>query len=266
MAKLKYIGYKGVTKNYGSFEVTDYLGKGRYEIRFHTTGYVTDSAVKEIKDGRIKDNLLPSVCGVGYLGKGNYVAKVGNKNTPAYEVWRGMLRRCYDEKCSAYKRYGGRGVYVEDVWHNFQNFAEWYSGQDKYLDTLDLDKDLVAYEVGCYSPFTCNLVPKEINYLFTGKSNKGVYKKRRGKELWSVQLHRGELTAKGLTKQSHLGEFTDKSEAENTYLVAKIDHVKEVASRYKDDLDVRVFANLNNDQWIKDYIYHLSELTNKETL
>lgn len=33
---------------------------------------------------------------------------------------------------------------------------------------------------------------------------------------------------------------------------------------YKDELDERVFANLNNDQWIKDYIYHLSALTNKE--
>ena len=258
MGDYKYIGYNGITKNYGSFEVTDYLGKGRYEIRFPTTGYVTDSAVKEIKDGCIKDNLLPSVCGVGYLGKGNYVAKVGNKNTPAYEVWRGIIRRCYDEKSPSYNRYGGRGVYVESTCHNFQNFAERYYRQVKYLDMLDVDKDLIEYKAECYSHFTCSLIPKEVNYLFTGSLNKGVYKKRKGKDLWSVQLHRGELTAKGLPKQSHLGEFTDKSEAENTYLVAKIAHVKDVASRYKDDLDGRVFANLNNDQWIKDYIYHLS--------
>lgn len=263
MKKHKYIGYKGVSRNYGSFEVTAYIGKGRYEVRFTATGYVTSSEVKEIISGGIKDNLLPYVCGVGYIGEAGYVAKTGNKNTAAYEVWRGVIRRCYDEKCNTYKRYGEKGVYVCKEWHNFQHFAKWYYSQDKYLDRLDLDKDLIDYKAGCYSPSTCSLIPKEINYLFTGKLNKGVYNKRKGKELWSVQLHKGELTAKGLPKQSHLGEFTDKTEAEGVYLEAKIAHVKQVASTYKGDLDERVYNNLTNDQWIKDYIYHLSDQNNK---
>lgn len=37
-------------------------------------------------------------------------------------IWRGMKRRCFAPKCSAYKYYGGRGITVCEHWLEFANF------------------------------------------------------------------------------------------------------------------------------------------------
>lgn len=37
-------------------------------------------------------------------------------------MWRGMLRRCYEEKSHNFKDYGGRGIRVCDQWHAFEQF------------------------------------------------------------------------------------------------------------------------------------------------
>jgi hypothetical protein len=39
-----------------------------------------------------------------------------------YEVWRGMLRRCYESDHPAYKNYGARGIRVCARWRDFGNF------------------------------------------------------------------------------------------------------------------------------------------------
>lgn len=33
-----------------------------------------------------------------------------------------MMSRCYYEKSEGFGRYGGRGIFVEDRWHSFENF------------------------------------------------------------------------------------------------------------------------------------------------
>ena len=33
-----------------------------------------------------------------------------------YDIWRGMLRRCLNPQCAAYKHYGGRGINVCEAW------------------------------------------------------------------------------------------------------------------------------------------------------
>lgn len=39
-----------------------------------------------------------------------------------YGVWKGMKTRCTNEKCAAYKYYGGRGIKLSDEWMDFNNF------------------------------------------------------------------------------------------------------------------------------------------------
>lgn len=113
----------------------------------------------------------PVIYGVGFLGDGKYVAKVGNKqHTPAYEVWRGIIRRCYDVNFdSCYSRYGGAGIIVIKDWHNFQNFAEWYyNGCAKLPDiSLEVDKDLNGGKI--YSPDNCVLLPYKLNNFITNR-------------------------------------------------------------------------------------------------
>ena len=42
--------------------------------------------------------------------------------SPEYSAWQGMIQRCTNKSCAAYRHYGGRGIKVCDRWLNFENF------------------------------------------------------------------------------------------------------------------------------------------------
>lgn len=47
------------------------------------------------------------------------------RDTPEWEVWSSMRRRCYDQNAISYPRYGGRGIAVCDSWNNsFKSFFD----------------------------------------------------------------------------------------------------------------------------------------------
>ncbi len=47
----------------------------------------------------------------------------GKSYSQEYKIWSGMVKRCTDEKCKAFKDYGGRGITVCDEWlHDFPAF------------------------------------------------------------------------------------------------------------------------------------------------
>lgn len=48
----------------------------------------------------------------------------GLSKTSEYKIWLGIKYRCFNEKCSAYIDYGGRGITVCDRWLSFENFYE----------------------------------------------------------------------------------------------------------------------------------------------
>lgn len=49
----------------------------------------------------------------------------GKSKTCEYHTWQDIKDRCYNQKNTAYKRYGGRGIGVSDRWRNsFENFIE----------------------------------------------------------------------------------------------------------------------------------------------
>lgn len=130
--------------------IVEHLGGADFLVKFEDSP-IFKSQAKEIRIGNIKDRLCPEVSGTGFMGWGDYPAKVGNKNTPAYEVWRGIIRRCYNQDSADYCRYGGNGITVSDDWKNYQNFAEWYYDQYKnyshsYNTKFDVDKDLRGRE------------------------------------------------------------------------------------------------------------------------
>lgn len=49
----------------------------------------------------------------------------GLSNSRIYHVWNGMIQRCENPNCDAYKYYGGRGITVCEEWHNLEVFAKW---------------------------------------------------------------------------------------------------------------------------------------------
>ena len=59
------------------------------------------------------------------------------------------------------------------LWHNYQNFAQWFN-ENRYdvEGRLHIDKDILYPGNKIYCPDTCLLVPQRINMLFLNKPNK----------------------------------------------------------------------------------------------
>ena len=53
-------------------------------------------------------------------------------------TWNTMMHRCYSEKDQAYHRYGGKGITVDESWHDFENFYN-DMGSD-YVIGLTIDR------------------------------------------------------------------------------------------------------------------------------
>lgn len=120
--------------------------------------------VGNLKRGAVKTPYYPSVCGVGYLGEGEYMVSISGKITKSYSKWSSMIERCYDQKhLKKYPTY--KGCLVSDKWHNYQIFAEWF--EENYVDGWHLDKDLLKRGNKVYSENTCVFIPQDLNNFMT---------------------------------------------------------------------------------------------------
>lgn len=141
-------------------------------VRFLNTGFTTLATMSNIISGAVKNKMLPTTYGVGYVGAGKY----SHRDKTPYTKWRSMLSRCYNPNDGAYKRYGGRGVHVCKEWHNFQNFAEWYYSYKKKEDGWNLDRDILVKGNLEYCPEKCCIVPRQINMAVVSRvSDRGAY-------------------------------------------------------------------------------------------
>ena len=74
------------------------------------------------------------------------------RNARLYRIYYGMMSRCYNEKCEAYRRYGERGIRVCDEWRgNFYAFEKWAISHG-YSDSLTIDR---IDNDGNYEPSNC---------------------------------------------------------------------------------------------------------------
>lgn len=143
------------TNKHGPIEVVKYNNARSVLVKFTNTGYKATTEAGHIRKGSVRDLYFPSVYGVGFIGDGDYKPKEHKKKSKFYEVWQGMLQRCYDPKMQE-RRPTYIGCTVCEDWHNFQNFAKWMS--DKDYAGNHLDKDILIDGNKIYSPETCIFV------------------------------------------------------------------------------------------------------------
>ncbi len=225
-----------------SLTIVEDLGWDNVIVRFDS-GYVTKTQRSSILKGTVKDKLFRSVCGVGYLGDGEY-SRVDHKI--AYQTWVDMLKRAYTEKKGRCNYFG---VTVCEEWHNFQSFAKWCHSQDffnikdKNGKRYDLDKDILVKGSKTYSPETCCFVPSEINCLFIRN------KRFRGKYPIGVTKIGKYFTArlsKGFGNRVLLGTFKTELEAFSAYKKAKELYLKELAEKYRNKVCYKTYLTLIN--------------------
>ena len=219
-------GYTARIIKYTSFYDCDVL------IEEHNL-IISKVCYREVVRGKIKCKLHRSVHNRGYIGEGIYSSSLKNKQKTEYKVWKSMMDRCYNtniiEKHPTYK-----DCMVHPKWHNFQNFAAWF--EKNYVEGWHLDKDISLKGNKIYAPETCCFVPKEVNELFrdyTKKSKLPVGVSKHSKKYRSRPKINGEVV--------ELGYFQDSNEAFYAYKKVKEGHIKEVADKWKDQIDEKVY-------------------------
>lgn len=198
----------------------------------------------QLRSGRIKNPYNPHIFNVGFFGTGDYRASIGGKMTPAYKTWYNMMRRCY---CPDFK--GKYPTYqysvVNEEWHNFQIFADWYySEPNNSKKGFDLDKDLMYIGNKIYSSSTCSLIPAEINTLLLdcgasrGNLPQGVYFNK------DKNKYQSQIKIDG--KSTSLGRYLTADEAHLAYKTAKRENVIRMAEKHRAVLHPQVYENLKN--------------------
>ena len=230
------------SKSSGDFKILKYNGATNVEIQFLTTGFKTSVQLINIKSGSIKDPYSPSVCSVGISGT-KYPSKVNGVTTKEYDLWNGMLVRCYSDNFKK-KNPTYEGCEVGDNFKSYEYFYEWCQNQIGFSNQgWHLDKDLLIKGNKVYNEDSCVFIPNDINLLLTkrealrGEHLIGVYWDKTNKA-FKAQV------SKSKGKREHLGLFKTELEAFNAYKEAKETYIKEQANNWKSQIDERAYEAL----------------------
>ena len=78
------------------------------------------------------------------------------KVSKTFIAWQNMMGRCYDKKDAKYYRYGERGIFVCDSWHQFKPFL---IDMGEKPDGLSLDR---INNDGNYEPENCRWTTQKV--------------------------------------------------------------------------------------------------------
>ena len=230
------------SKSSGDFKIVKYNYSKNVEIQFTNTGFETIATLGNIKNGSVKDPYLPSVYGVGIIGA-KYPSRVNGFLTKEYELWQNMFQRCYSTTLKK-RNPTYEGCEVSDNFKSYEYFYEWCNKQIGFgNEGWHLDKDLLVKGNKIYSESTCVFLPKEINLVLTkctasrGEHLIGVCWCKTNKAFVArVRKNKG--------KSEWLGYFKTEIEAFNAYKIAKETFVKELANKFKSQIDERAYSAL----------------------
>ena len=238
--KSEYEGKVFNTKNYGDVVVLEYTNNRDITVKCINTNHIRKVGASELRKGEVRDNELDPIVKVGVMDVEGLVKR--HEHPKSYVKWNAMLQRCYNEKeLSKHKTYVD--CIVSEDFKYYSKFKEWFEKQigcDQ--EGWHLDKDILVKGNKVYSAETCCFVPQEINCLIhTGKSYRGLLPQ--GVVLSSnKKRYRARVSMCG--KYYDQGTFDTPEEAFMKYKEVKEAYIKEVADKYKDVIDHRVYKAL----------------------
>ena len=245
------IGRSYKSNAYGDFTIIDYKNCDNVTIKFNKTGSILVCSAGNLRAGKVKDPLIPSICGVGVVGTlySTMSKETGNKkrHTLQYQTWMSMIQRCYSEKFQI-KSPSYRGCSVSDNFKYYEYFYEWCNKQIGFGNKgWHLDKDLLVKGNKVYSEDTCVFLPLELNGLLVScRSARGIYPigvtYSKEKRKFTSSLRTG---GKG-RKYTQLGYYKTPEEAFYAYKKAKEEYIKEQANKWKNQIDPRAYNALMN--------------------
>lgn len=245
---LKYVGQKYQTNNHGEVLVTDYEDSLNITVEFINTGNVRKVRLANLKSGKVRDCGRATIQGFGVCDIKTYVDEV---RLQEFKLWANMLSRCYN-KDFLQKTPSYLGCTVHESFRYLSDFKIWCNQQIGFSDKDDkgrnfaLDKDILVKGNKVYSPDTCCFVPPELNGILLkrevlrGSDPIGCcFDKDLGKYRSYTHLNK---------KRVHIGCHDTPEEAFQAYKQVKEAYIKEVANKWKDKIDPRVYEALMNYQ------------------
>ncbi|QVG64325.1 HNH homing endonuclease/ putative DNA-binding protein [Acinetobacter phage Bestia] len=174
---------------------------------------------------------------------------VGTKPIKEYNLWKSILQRCYSESYQKRKP-TYKDCEVEPFLLSFTNFYHFIRGLkgfgevDENGKPFQMDKDLLVKGNKTYGVDTICFVPQEINAFLVNRKN------LRGEFLIGVCYNKVtgwfqcQLSINGKLKT--LGYFSNEQDAFETYRIYKQHQAMELAKKWKEKIDHRVYDALMN--------------------
>ena len=242
LKKSEYEGKVYPSNRFGDIKVLEYKNNKQVVIMFLNTGFITEESMGVIRSGHIRDSSLPTTCGFGYIDIEG--ASIGRNAIREYRLWNAMITRCYNENLR-FKHESYKDCHVSEEWRYLSNFKDWCHQQIGFdQEGFHLDKDILVKGNKVYSPETCCFVPPEINgFLLNGNSYRGdlpvgvVLDKGAKKPRYRARLSK-------YGKYHCYGSYSNPTDAFIAYKQAKEDFAKELAEKWKDQIDPRAYNAL----------------------
>jgi hypothetical protein len=160
------------------------------------------------------------------------------------QMYSNLLSRCSAE--GAEQRRRPRYVGCTNGFKDFNEFAEWHRKQVGYgVDNFQIDKDILSKGNKVYSPETCLLVPRQLNMVVVnGRGKRGEFPlgvsfdKARKMFIAKLSVEHKTIVV-GCMHTTPESAFAD-------YKVAKEKYIRELANKWRSQIDPRAYEALMN--------------------